>query len=140
MDTGLVVQVLHRRVLRVLPRLAGLVRAAVERRVALAVHGTVGRRVDPLASALAAGIQSADDVDLLVGVVTGRGDAALVVQAQLTERAAQGTARGAATRCRLATGFPLGPQCRQVHCYALKLRMERLINIGAVELLAVLFS
>lgn len=113
------VQVLHRRVLRVLPRLAGLVRAAVERRVALAVHGTVGRRVDPLASALAAGIQSADDVDLLVGVVTGRGDAALVIQAQLTERA-QRTARGAATRRRLATGFPLGPQCRQVHCYALK--------------------
>lgn len=127
MNTGLVVQMLHRRILRILPRiLAGtLVRATAERRIALAVHGTVGRGVHPLASALAAGVQTADHVDLLVGVVPGSGDAALVIQAQLTERAAQRTARGAATGRRLATGFPFGAQSRQVHRYALKLRSER---------------
>lgn len=56
-NTSLVVQMLHRwRILRILPRLAGLVSTTVERRITLAVHGTVGRRVHPLASALAAGI------------------------------------------------------------------------------------
>lgn len=125
MNTGLVVQMLHRRVLRILSGFRGLVRATIERRIALAVHGTVGRGVHPLASALAAGIQPADHVDLLVGVVTGRGDAALAVQAQLAERTAQGTACGAATRRRLATRFPFGAQRRQVHCYTLKLRNSK---------------
>lgn len=72
------VQMLHRQSLRVLPRLAGLARVTAERRETLTVHGTIGHRVHPLAAALAAGVQPADHVDLLVGVVTRRGYVAFV--------------------------------------------------------------
>jgi len=136
MYAWLMVQVLHRRrrhrlAQLALPQLAsGLVRAAAaaaahHRRITLAVHGAVSRGVQPLAAALAAGIQSADHVDLLVRVVAGRHVVALAVQAQLTERAAERSASGAASRRRLAARLPLGAQRRQVHRYTLKSAKRR---------------
>jgi len=65
---------LHWRILRILSKLAAFARVTVKRGVTLAVHGTVGRGVDPLASALATGVQSTDHVDLFVGIIAGRRD------------------------------------------------------------------
>jgi len=122
------IQMLHRWILRILSKFAAFAGVAVKGGITLAVHGTVGRGVDPLASALATGVQSADHVDLLVGIITGRRDVvAFVVQTQLTKGIAQRATRGAAARRRLATGLPFGSQRRQVHRYALKSRNDRII-------------
>lgn len=103
------------------PRIGGLV--ARKPLVTFAVDGSVGCGIDAFAAAFAAGVEAADDVDLLVRVVPGARDAASFGARQVDETAAQRVpASGGAAR------FPLGPQRREVHGDALRTKREILLS------------
>lgn len=71
-------------------RIVLIVATAPQSRVTLSIDGTIGGGIYPLAAALAARIQTSDNVYLLVRVVArARHAAALVVVAQMVERASQ---------------------------------------------------
>lgn len=96
-------------------RIVLIVATAPQSRVTLSIDGAIGGRVDPLASALAARIQTTDNVYLLVRVVSrSRHAAALVVVAQMVERASQAPVQGVSAGCCRASGLPFGSEGREV--------------------------